>query len=266
MPQRLTTFFAAAVLGAATAVVGTAQQEPVEEIHARAEQGDAEAQYNLGRIYANGEGVPRNGVEAVRWFRLGAEQGNADAQNGLGVMYASGRGMPQDDAEAVRWFRLAAAQGDGNAQFRLGGMYKDGKGVPRNYMEAVRWYRLAADQGHGNAMFTLGTIYKGGEGVLRDEAEAVRWDRLAADQGFDLALSNLGFLYFERDDYVQAYQWFHLYSARLPPDWPAESRTGFRDMVYERLTPEQRTEAQRLVREWDEAHPREPEPPSPLNR
>ncbi len=257
MPQRWTTLFAAVVLVPVTAVVGIAQQESIEELLTRADAGDAEAQYSLARIYANGEGVPRNGVEAVRWFRLGADQGDADAQNGLGVMYATGRGVPQDDAEAVGWYRLAADQGNGNAQFRLGGMYKDGRGVPQDDAEAVRWYRLAADQGHGNAMFTLGAIYAGGEGVLRDETEAVRWYRLAAEQGFDLALSNLGFLYFERGDYVQAYQWFHFYSLRLPPDWPAESRTGFRDMVYERLTADQRTEAERLVREWDEAHPRD---------
>ena len=257
MKQRRTTFFAAVVLAANLAVVGSAEQGSFGEIHARAEQGDAEAQYNLGRIYANGEGVPPNVVEAVRWFRLGAAQGHADAQNGLGVMYANGRGVPQDDAEALRWYRLAADQGDGNAQFRIGGMYKDGKGVARNYVEAVRWYRLAADQGHGNAMFALGAIYKGGEGVPPDEAEAVRWYRLAAEQGFDLALSNLGFLYFERADYVQAYLWFNRYSARLPPGWPAESRTGFRDMAYARLTPEQRTEVQRLVREWDEEQPRD---------
>ena len=220
MPQLRMTVVVAAVV-AATAVGASAQHEPVEQLHVLAEQGDVEAQYKLGRIYANGEGVPRNGSEAVRWYRLAADQGNV------------------------------------NAQYRLGNMYADGKGVFRNDVEAVGWYRLAADQGHGGAMFALGAIYKGGEGVLRDEAEAVRWYRLAAEQGFDLALSNLGFLFFERGDYVQAYLWFHLYSERLPADLPTESRTGFRDMVDGRLTPDQREEAQRLAREWDEAQARD---------
>ena len=105
MAQRWKAFFVGAVL-IATAVVGAAQQEPIEDIHTRAQQGDAEAQHSLGRMYANGEGVPQNGVEAVRWFRLGADQGNSDAQNGLGVMYSSGRGVPQDDVEAVYWYCL----------------------------------------------------------------------------------------------------------------------------------------------------------------
>ena len=69
------------------------------------------AQYNLGFMYTNGEGVPRDNAEAVRWYRLAAEQGYAKAQLNLGGMYALGRGLPQDDAEAVRWFRLAADQG-----------------------------------------------------------------------------------------------------------------------------------------------------------
>ena len=67
MPQRWTTFFAAALLVAATAGVGTAQQESIEELRARAEQGDADAQLSLGVAYVSGQGVPQSYVEAVRW-------------------------------------------------------------------------------------------------------------------------------------------------------------------------------------------------------
>ncbi len=71
-------------------------------------------------MYDNGQGVPEDDAEAVRWYRLAADQGNATAQFNLGVMYDTGRGVPQDDAEAVRWYRLAADQGDADAQFNLG--------------------------------------------------------------------------------------------------------------------------------------------------
>tara|TARA_R110000765_G_scaffold324976_2_gene416497 strand:+ start:916 stop:1131 length:216 start_codon:yes stop_codon:yes gene_type:complete len=63
-------------------------------------------------------------IETVSWYRLAAEQGDADAQYNLGIMYDTGRGVPENDAEAVRWYRLAAEQGDANAQFNLGGMYR----------------------------------------------------------------------------------------------------------------------------------------------
>ena len=82
---------------------------------------NADAQYNLGRKYANGEGVPQDDAEAVRWYRLAAEQGNAGAQYNLGVRYDTGRSVPQDHAEAVRWYRLSAEQGIAAAQLNLGG-------------------------------------------------------------------------------------------------------------------------------------------------
>ena len=59
-------------------------------------QGNAKAQYGLGKCYFRGEGLQRNYSAAVVWFRRAAEQGLADAQNDLGVMYADGKGVPKD--------------------------------------------------------------------------------------------------------------------------------------------------------------------------
>ena len=67
-----------------------------------------------------GEGVKPNVVEAVKLNQLAAEQGDADAQNDLGGSYYNGEGMKQNFAEAVKWRRLAAAQGHVNAQCNLG--------------------------------------------------------------------------------------------------------------------------------------------------
>ncbi len=84
----------------------------LREWYPLAEQGDAEAQFNLGLMYRKGLGVPRHYAEAVKWYRKAAEQGNASAQNNLGVMYAKGQGVPQDNTEAYFWFSLAAVSGD----------------------------------------------------------------------------------------------------------------------------------------------------------
>ena len=67
-----------------------------------AEQGDAEAQHNLGVMYDKGQGVPQDDKEAVKWYRLAAEQEHADAQYNLGLMYDKGIGVHQDFNEAVR--------------------------------------------------------------------------------------------------------------------------------------------------------------------
>jgi len=109
-----------------------------------AEQGLADAQYNLGVLYNSGQGVPQDYAQAALWSRKAAEQGDADAQDSLGDLYHKGQGVPQDDAQAATWFHKAAEQGDADAQKSLGDLYDTGRGVPRDYAEAYFWYDLAA--------------------------------------------------------------------------------------------------------------------------
>jgi len=81
-----------------------------------AEQGDAVAQYFMGRMYDTGRGVPKNEQQAVAWYRKAAEQGDTDAQFSLGAMYyIGGEGVPRDDQSAYFWWLLANAQGDQDA-------------------------------------------------------------------------------------------------------------------------------------------------------
>ena len=79
-----------------------------------------QAQYNLGLMYDNGQGVPQDYKQAVKWYTKAAEQGDANAQYSLGYMYANGQGVPQDYKQAVMWFTKAAEQGDADAQYNLG--------------------------------------------------------------------------------------------------------------------------------------------------
>ena len=102
---------------------GRVSGQDFQETKRLAERGLAFAQVNLALMYDNGEGVPENDAEAVRWYRLAAEQGYASGQYNLGLMYDLGEGVPEDDAEAVRWYRLAAEQGNAAAQFNLGYIY-----------------------------------------------------------------------------------------------------------------------------------------------
>ena len=84
-----------------------------------------------------GEGVPQDYNEAVRWFRKAADQGLADAQFNLGIMYFHGEGIAQDLNEAVRWIRKASDQGFANAQVNLGALYYAGKGVTQDLKKAL---------------------------------------------------------------------------------------------------------------------------------
>jgi uncharacterized protein len=80
-----------------------------------AEQGVASAQYNLGLIFDNGQGVPQDYATAASWYRKAAQQGDADAQVNLGILYGMGQGVPQNYAAAHMWFNLAAARGNKDA-------------------------------------------------------------------------------------------------------------------------------------------------------
>ncbi len=91
----------------------------------------------------NGAGMVEYAT-AVREYRPLAERGHAKAQFGLGLMYGNGEGVPQDYAEALQWYRKAAAQGHATAQYNLGLMYGNGEGVPQDYVQAHMWYNLAA--------------------------------------------------------------------------------------------------------------------------
>ena len=112
-----------------------------------AEQGNAEAQFNLGLMYDNGQGVCQDYAQAVQWYRKAAEQGYAEAQFNLGVMYANGQGVRQDHAQAVQWFGKAAEQGLANAQYNLGVMYANGEGIHQSYKIAKEWFGKACDNG-----------------------------------------------------------------------------------------------------------------------
>ena len=162
----------------------------------------------------------RADTEAARLYRLNAEQGHAEAQLQLGRVYFAGRGVPRDDGEAVRWLRLAAEQGHAEAQFALASAYSLGRGVSKDAVEAVRWRRLAAEQGHVSARILLGSAYSEGNGVLKDELEAVRWYRLAAETGNSSAQFVLAMKYLLDDvvsDPVLAHMWFNTCQRPMEP-------------------------------------------------
>ena len=120
---------------------------------------------------------------AVQEWRPLAEQGNSDAQSNLGLMYYKGIGVPQDYAEALKWYRLAAEEGVAVAQKNLGYLYDRGIGVPHDYAEALKWYRLAAEQGNSDAQISLGVMYYNGNGVLQSNVRAHMWYNIASANG-----------------------------------------------------------------------------------
>ncbi len=171
------------------------QQRLAQEAQAyrvRAEKGEAEAQYDLARMYSKGQGVPQSYAEALQWYRKAADQNFAKAQYAVGYSYYYGYGTDGDFTEALRWFHLATDQRNSGAENQIGIAYEVGNGVTADYSEAVRWYRLSADQGYAAAQCNLGRMYAYGYGVGQDRVEARMWITKAADQGYPHAKQMLG--------------------------------------------------------------------------
>ena len=160
-----------------------------------AKQGDADAQYNLGYMYENGDGVERDDNIAAEWYEKAAAQGHAKAQNNLAFLYRKGYGVPQDIDKAIELYEKSARQGCATAQRNLGYLYKYGTEIGQDYVKAAEWFRKAAEQGNPTGQVNLAELYDEGKGVPQDYAEAAKWYIKAAEQGIKPAAKRLGELY-----------------------------------------------------------------------
>ena len=104
-----------------------------------ANQGDPNAQVNLGNLYMRGLGVEQDYGIAYEWYAKAARQGHATGQNKLAVMHYYGLGVKENHAEAAHWFLKAAQQGDPAAAMVIAELYDKGDGVPASKISAYSW-------------------------------------------------------------------------------------------------------------------------------
>jgi TPR repeat protein len=165
-------------------------QKAFQEFKAGADAGQAEAEFDLGVMYAQGFGVRRDLTAAANWYRKAADQGNAEAQFALGQMYGHGWGVPRDTADALRWFEMAnSVDSDGPP---TDWQSIDGYGMTKDPQQAAYWYRMAANSGHPEAQYFLALLYASGTGVKKDAEQAERWVSSSAGQGYPPAMAELG--------------------------------------------------------------------------
>jgi hypothetical protein len=135
-----------------------------QEQQKMATSGDAQAMYEVGRMYERGRGTEANMKQAVLWFERAAQKGQSSARARLGILYLEGQGVPQDYAKAYENLSSAAKDGIPAAQYFLALMYEEGRGVRANSANAMTWYRKAAQGGY----------YQAQKGIARLESEAKR--------------------------------------------------------------------------------------------
>ena len=141
-----------------------------------AEAGDPTAQFYLGVMYANNEGVRFGEPMGMKWYRKAAEQGHADAQYNLGLMFNEGYGIPKNHKKAVEWWKKAAAQNHGKAMYNLAVSFYDGIGTIRNRDKAIElWMVAAKDHNIQRGFFNVAIIKAGGYGVSADYIATHGW-------------------------------------------------------------------------------------------
>ncbi len=151
-----------------------------------ADEGSADAQYLLGLMYAQGQGVTQDFYQAGKMYRLAGDQGHAAAQINLGSLFENCYGNgPCNSEEAAIWYRRAADQGNPIAQYNLGVMYGIGEGVAKNEWSAKILLRKSAEQGYAPAQYNLAVIYEHGMGGPVDSVAAYAWYELAANRGYE---------------------------------------------------------------------------------
>ncbi len=132
-------------LALVVALAPPARADSVTAVRTLAEQGDAEAQFALGTMYRDGQGVRRDYDEALRWWRKAAEQGVVDAQYALGNIYSGGTGIARDNAQAYMWYRIATAQTDDDWLIAIAGANRDVLAGRMTSADIAKAERLAAE-------------------------------------------------------------------------------------------------------------------------
>ncbi|UZO01949.1 uncharacterized protein OCT59_020455 [Rhizophagus irregularis] len=142
-----------------------------------AENGDRDAQYNLGLCYKSGivgSEIVINTVSVDGKMGVGkmsvAEKEHSGAQNKLGLFYENGIDIGKDEIKAFYWYQKAAENENKYAQYNLGLCYENGIGIEKDEHKAFYWYQKAAENGNEYAQYHLGLCYENGTGVEKVES------------------------------------------------------------------------------------------------
>lgn len=139
---------------------------------------NADAMYNMGLLYMNGQGVKKDFKLAKKWFKRAAFYGSADAAYNLGTMYLGQKfGFPSKK-DALYWFKQAAEYGHIDSQYNLGVMLAFGHASKIDTKSALSWWYKAAVKGHKQSAFALAEAYqKGLFGLRKDPKLASYWKK-----------------------------------------------------------------------------------------
>jgi TPR repeat protein len=148
-----------------------------------AEQGNAEACYQLGMSYYKAEGVFQDFVEARHWLQKSDFSKHNDAALMLASFFRTGTGGPADSAMAAKYQQIAAENGDAASLYSLAVQYYNGTGKEQNDAKAFELFLKAAEMNHAESQFMTGCCYYYGTGVAKDKEKGEYWIGRARENG-----------------------------------------------------------------------------------
>ncbi|RHZ45078.1 hypothetical protein Glove_692g54 [Diversispora epigaea] len=188
------------------------KEEEFRQYLKSAEEGNGDAQLDLGHCYIRGIGTMKDEEKAFQWYLKSAEGGNSLGQYNIGNCYSNGIGTTKDEVKAFQWYLKSAEGGDSDAQFNLGRFYSNGIGTVKDKKKAFQWYMKSAERGDSGAQLNLGYCYENGTGITKDEEKAFQWYMKSAEGGNSLGQFNIGSCYSNgigtKIDEVKAFQWY----------------------------------------------------------
>lgn len=214
----------------------------ISELQQKANDGDAQAQFELALCYANGTDVEKNTQLAFDWHRKAAEQGHVNAQFALGLYYLLGKDQMRHTQEIIEivnkflgqylgenvdsaldlavsqarainysggnnnlafaWLKKAAEQNHTEANYWLGQCYLNGIGTAQNDESAFERFWKAAEQEIAESQYSLACCYFEGKGIKQNDELGLQWCKKAAERGIATAQYRLAQCYFD-GDYVE---------------------------------------------------------------
>lgn len=250
------------------------RRKAAAEFRQLADKGDPEAQRELGSIYDLGLGVPEDNKKAMEWYRKAAEQGDAEAQYEIGDFYLGSQNQLE---QVMKWYMKAAENGHAGAAYDLGMLCEMGGEIDKAilwYKKVVELEMTDCAVSKGfidyfvqSSQCSLGEIYEKGEGVAKDYMQSAMWYRKAAVQGDSTAQYALARFYSQglgvKKEITTAYMWAILATSESPVSLGDESFTGrhikekranfvkMRDSMESEMTPEQIAEGQRRAAQFE---------------
>jgi len=206
-----------------------------------AQQGDTDAEYNLGQLYRLGQGVKLSYPVAQSYYLKAAKKNHPLAQLNLGTMYYSGMLGVDQQENAFYWLQKAAENNNAPAQWMIGIMFFNGQGVSQDSIAAYSWLTLASEQQHPQAILdqtklktamsakqldladTLTNAFRQNKAasaaIQQQEENAFYWLQKAAEKGDAHAQWMIGNMLYNgqgvSQDSIAAYSWLTLASEQL---------------------------------------------------